>query len=107
MREGEKQTDCDEGFYARNRYAEADIGLNTLRWELGLSAEHRTSPCNCLFCIRQAEDGHSFRGNVQKYTFVFGSKTIRSNWATPAPGPRSQRHNAQFGRNYLAENGLK
>jgi hypothetical protein len=42
----------------------------------------------------QAEDGHSFRGNVQKYTYVFGSKTIRllgtqnvTFWCVATPRP--------------------
>jgi len=57
-------------------FAEINVGHEILRLELGLPTEHRSSPRNCLSCMRQAEDGHSFRGNVRKHTYVSGSETI-------------------------------
>jgi hypothetical protein len=54
----------DQRICASNRDAEINVGHDVLRLELGLAVEHRTTPCNCLSWIHQAEDRNSFRGNV-------------------------------------------
>jgi len=77
--ERESRSQNDQRIYASDHDAEINVGHEILRLELSLPTEHRASPRNYLSCMGQAEDGHSFRGNVQKYTYVSGSKTIRSN----------------------------
>src|SRR6202521_5706499 len=64
--ERESRSQNDQCIYASDRDAEINAGHEPLRLELGFPTEHHASPRNCLFCIRQAEGGHSFRG--KKYT---------------------------------------
>jgi len=69
----------DQRICASNRDGEINVGHDFLRLELGSAVEHRTTPCNYLSWIHQAEDRNSFRGNVSKVYLTKKNLAVSTN----------------------------